>query len=190
MGHIGYLGLSLVGFNDAFNTIRLHKRQGCVQTAVLSGPCAKCTEIWSEKAPDLSHLGQIWPNWSQTYHPWPSVKPPSDIRLWLHHSLISQIGSSSPLCSRQPCLDPRSGHGCQLSQFSPCEVADLWISGEFLGTNKQLFNIWISFIKTKANGLISSSLCWNINWKHIALMSWWNIYDSSNNNKDNHKKSI
>ena len=23
---------------------------------------AKCTEIWSEKAPDLSHLGPIWPN--------------------------------------------------------------------------------------------------------------------------------
>ena len=22
---------------------------------------AKCTEIWSEKAPDLSHLGPIWP---------------------------------------------------------------------------------------------------------------------------------
>ena len=22
---------------------------------------AKCTEIWSEKVPDLSHLGQIWP---------------------------------------------------------------------------------------------------------------------------------
>ena len=31
--------LSLVGFNDASNTIRLYKRpcQGCVQTAVLSG---------------------------------------------------------------------------------------------------------------------------------------------------------
>ena len=31
--------LSLVGFDDAFNTIRLYKRlcQGCVQTAVLSG---------------------------------------------------------------------------------------------------------------------------------------------------------
>ena len=30
---------SLVGFNDAFNTIRLYKRpaQGCVQTDVLSG---------------------------------------------------------------------------------------------------------------------------------------------------------
>ena len=24
-------------------------------------PCAKCTEIWSEKATDLSHLGPIWP---------------------------------------------------------------------------------------------------------------------------------
>ena len=23
--------------------------------------CAKCAEIWSEKAPDLSHLGPIWP---------------------------------------------------------------------------------------------------------------------------------
>ena len=31
---------------------------------------AKCTEIWSEKAPDLSHLGPIWPTWSQNYHPW------------------------------------------------------------------------------------------------------------------------
>ena len=29
--------LSLVGFNDAFNTIRLYKRPGCLQTAVLSG---------------------------------------------------------------------------------------------------------------------------------------------------------
>ena len=31
--------LSLVGFNDAFNTIRLYERpvQGCVQTDVLSG---------------------------------------------------------------------------------------------------------------------------------------------------------
>ena len=29
--------LSLVGLDDAFNTIRLYKCQGCVQTAVLSG---------------------------------------------------------------------------------------------------------------------------------------------------------
>ena len=28
---------SLVWFNDAFNTIRLYKRQGCFQTGVLSG---------------------------------------------------------------------------------------------------------------------------------------------------------
>ena len=29
--------LSLVGFNDAFNSIRLNEHQGCVQTDVLSG---------------------------------------------------------------------------------------------------------------------------------------------------------
>ena len=29
--------VSLVGFNDAFNAIRLYKRQECVQTDVLSG---------------------------------------------------------------------------------------------------------------------------------------------------------
>ena len=28
---------SLVGFNNAFNTIRLYKHQGCLQTAVVSG---------------------------------------------------------------------------------------------------------------------------------------------------------
>ena len=31
------------------------------QISVHLAPCAKCTEIWSEKAPDLSHLGLIWP---------------------------------------------------------------------------------------------------------------------------------
>ena len=30
------LSLSLVGLNDAFNTIRLYKRQGCVSTEALS----------------------------------------------------------------------------------------------------------------------------------------------------------
>ena len=32
-----FLEFGRVGFNDAFNTIRLYKRQGCLQTAVLSG---------------------------------------------------------------------------------------------------------------------------------------------------------
>ena len=30
------------------------------QISVHLAPRAKCTEIWSEKAPDLSHLGPIW----------------------------------------------------------------------------------------------------------------------------------
>ena len=37
----------LVGFNDAFNTIRLYKRQGCLQTDVLSGSHkTKCTVLF------------------------------------------------------------------------------------------------------------------------------------------------
>ena len=31
------------------------------QISVHLAPRAKCTEIWSEKSPDLSHLGPIWP---------------------------------------------------------------------------------------------------------------------------------
>ena len=31
------------------------------QISVHLAPRAKCTEIWSEKAPDLSHFGPIWP---------------------------------------------------------------------------------------------------------------------------------
>jgi len=31
------LSLSLVEFSDDFNTVRLYKRQGCLQTDVLSG---------------------------------------------------------------------------------------------------------------------------------------------------------
>ena len=35
-------------------------------------PCnePKCTEIWSEKVPDLYHFGPIWPTRSQTRHSW------------------------------------------------------------------------------------------------------------------------
>ena len=47
----------------------------------------KCTEIWSEKAPDLSHLGPTGPLWRQTYHPCSSTQPLSHLLTWPHSTL-------------------------------------------------------------------------------------------------------
>ena len=55
-----------------FGKISVGKWAFSDQISVHLAPRAKCTEIWSEKAPDLSHLGPIWPTdplWNQTYHP-------------------------------------------------------------------------------------------------------------------------
>ena len=48
----------------------------------------KCTEIWCEKVPDLSHLGSIWPHWKNL------------------SQLVSQIYVTCGVSSPRPDLGP------------------------------------------------------------------------------------
>ena len=69
------------------------------QISVHLAPRAKCTEIWSEKATDLSHLGsKSDPLWSQTYHPWwASSSTTTGVRLGLNWAKLPPDGTNREL---------------------------------------------------------------------------------------------
>ena len=66
----------------------------------------KCTEIWSEKVPDLSHLGQIWPTslGQMTWNDAVSLRSWDDADQW--HQLTSNNDNTEDNTREQRC------HGC------------------------------------------------------------------------------
>ena len=73
--------------------------------------CAKSTEIWSEKVPDLSHLGAIWPAFGQAWHVCrPHVKHTRQSRVRYRGCHKEDILSPAPLSANGILIGPSRTH--------------------------------------------------------------------------------
>ena len=80
---------------------------------------AKCTEIWSEKAPDLSHLGPIWPTLEPNLPSLVSVETQRRARsVWQSVTITTNVRlSCRPKCHQLLVYTSRVSSGTMLGQI-------------------------------------------------------------------------